>query len=157
MPDGRALDISIPEGTADGQTLRLRGQGMAGSGKAPAGDAYVEIAVRPHPMFQREGDDILIQLPISIDEAVLGGKLTVPTIGGRVAMMVPSGSTSGQILRLRGKGVHYPTRGTRGDQLVELRIAMPARIDPELSEFMTRWRQTHAYDPRANMQEQEAS
>lgn len=148
MPDGRAIDLAVPAGTADGQTLRLKGKGMPGIGGGPAGDALVDIEVRPHAVFSRKGDDILVELPISIDEAVLGGKVAVPTIDGEVTMTLPRGSTSGQMLRLRGKGVRNAARGTRGDQLVTLKVAMPEIIDPELARFMKGWREGHAYDPR---------
>lgn len=153
MPDGHTIDLTVPEGTADGQTLRLKGKGMPGVGGGPAGDALVEIKVGPHPLFRRKGDDIAIELPISIDEAILGAKVSVPTIDGQVNMKVPKGSTTGQVLRLRGKGVRSPARKKRGDQLVTLKVVMPKTIDPELSQFMEGWRKTHAYDPRRELTE----
>ncbi len=145
LPDGATLDVKIPEGLADGQVLRLRGKGGAGIGGGPAGDALVTIGVGAHPLFVREGNDILIELPISLDEAVLGAKVETPTIGGRVAVSVPKGASSGRVLRLRGRGV----KG--GDQLVTLRVVMPAAIDEELETFMRGWRERHAYDPRKDM------
>lgn len=145
LPDGAMLDVKIPEGLADGQVLRLRGKGGAGLGGGPPGDALVTVGVAPHPVFAREGNDILVELPISLDEAVLGGKVEVPTIGGRVAVSVPKGASTGRVLRLRGRGV----KG--GDQLVTLRIVMPAEIDEELAAFMRGWRERHAYDPRKDM------
>ena len=145
LPDGAMLDVKIPEGLADGQVLRLRGKGGAGLGGGPPGDALVTVGVAPHPVFAREGNDIRVELPISLDEAVLGGKVEVPTIGGRVAVSVPKGASTGRVLRLRGRGV----KG--GDQLVTLRIVMPAEIDEELAAFMRGWRERHAYDPRKDM------
>jgi DnaJ-class molecular chaperone len=146
LPDGAVLDVKIPEGLADGQTIRLRGKGGEGIGGGPPGDALVTVTVEPHPFFRREGDDILAELPISLDEAVLGGRVEVPTIDGRVALTVPKGASTGRVLRLRGKGVK---RGTaRGDQLVTLKIVAPPEVDAELEAFFRRWREGHAYDPR---------
>jgi DnaJ-class molecular chaperone len=145
LPDGSTLDVKIPEGLADGQTIRLRGKGGPGIGGGEAGDALITIAVRPHRHFRREGDDILLDLPITLDEAVLGARVEAPTITGPVALTIPKGATSGQVLRLRGRGV----RG--GDQRVTLRIAAPSEIDPELEAFFRRWREEHRYDPRKGM------
>lgn len=147
MPDGRGLEVSIPKGTADGQTIRLRGKGAPGMGKGKPGDALITISVAPHPTFTREGNDILVTLPITIDEAVLGGKVEVPTIDGPVKLNIPKGASSGQTLRMRGRGV-APAKGAKGDQRVELRIVAPPEVDEELSKFMEQWREKHAYDPR---------
>ncbi len=151
LPTGGTLDVKIPEGTKDGQTIRLRGKGGPGIGGGPAGDAYVTIGVKPHPLFRREEDDILITLPISIDEAVLGGKVEAPTIDGPVKVTIPKGASSGQVLRLRGRGVKNRRTGKRGDQKIELRIVMPPKIDEELESFMKEWRKKHAYNPRKGM------
>jgi DnaJ-class molecular chaperone len=151
LPNGTALDLTIPEGVADGHTLRLKGKGAPGIGGGAPGDALVEVSVKPHPLFARQGDDILIELPITIDEAVLGAKVEVPTISGRVALSVPKGSTSGQTLRLRGKGVKRRAGQGRGDQLVKLKVVMPPQIDSELEDFMKQWRERHRYDPRAEL------
>ncbi len=148
LPDGRSLDVKIPSGTADGQTIRLRGKGGEGMGEGPDGDALVTLSVRPHKLFRRQGDDIMITLPISIDEAVLGGKVETPTIDGVVSLSIPKGASSGQILRLRGRGVQPPGKKPRGDQRVELRIVAPPKIDEALHSFMESWRRTHRYDPR---------
>lgn len=146
LPDGSVLDVKIPQGLADGQTIRLRGKGGEGFGGGPAGDALVTITVEPHAFFRREGDDILVELPVTLDEAVLGGTVEVPTIDGRVAVKVPKGSSTGRTLRLRGKGVK---RGDKhGDQLVTLKLVGPPHVDDELEAFFRRWRETHAYDPR---------
>lgn len=138
MPDGRTLDIAIPAGLEDGQTLRLKGQGEAGVSGGPSGDVYVEIAVKPHPLFERDGDDIHIEAPISLKEAVLGGKITAPTIAGEVAITVPKNSSSGAVLRLKGRGVHREGRPA-GDQYVKLKIVLPEGGDKELEEFVRRW------------------
>ena len=151
MPDGAVLDVRIPEGTRDGQTIRLRGKGHPGLGGGPAGDALVTVSVRPHPLFRREGDDIVLELPISLDEAVLGARVEVPTIGGRVSVKVPKGASGGQTLRLKGKGVKRQGKAGHGDQLVRLRIVSPPTVDSELEDFMTGWRSKHAYDPRKGM------
>lgn len=148
LPGGESLDVQIPKGLNDGQTLRLRGRGGPGYGGGPAGDALVTVSVRPHPVFRREGDDIVLTLPISMDEAILGGKVAVPTIDGPVNLTIPKGATSGQVLRLRGRGVHPPRADKAGDQRVELRIAAPPVIDANLQIFMENWRNTHSYDPR---------
>jgi len=149
LPDGGTIDLKIPAGTDDGSLLRLKGKGRPGREGGPAGDALVEIAVRPHPFFRREGRDIVLELPITLDEAVLGGKVEVPTAGGRVTMTVPKGSSSGDTLRLKGKGVHG--KGAAGDQRVVLKIVSPPTVDDELERFMQEWRQNHGYDPRARL------
>jgi DnaJ-class molecular chaperone len=146
LPGGDVLDVKIPEGLADGQTIRLRGKGGAGLGGGPAGDALVTVSVGEHGFFRRDGEDILVDLPIAFDEAVLGGKVEVPTIDGRVALNIPKGASSGQVLRLRGKGVKRG--GKQGDQRVTLKIVAPPSIDGELEDFFRRWREGHAYDPR---------
>lgn len=149
LPGGGPLEVTIPQGVADGQTLRLRGKGAPGMGSGAPGDALVTISVAPHPLFRREGDDIEIELPIALDEAVLGGKVEAPTIDGPVKLTIPKGASSGQVLRLRGRGVK---RGeARGDQRVTLKIVAPPVVDAELEAFFRRWRESHAYDPRKGM------
>jgi DnaJ-class molecular chaperone len=148
LPDGGTLDVTIPAGVSEGQVLRLKGKGRSGLGEGPPGDALVEVGVKPHPVFKREGNDIVVDLPISFDEAVLGGKVEVPTIGGRVAATVPAGSNTGQTLRLKGRGV----KG-KGDQLVKLTVMMPETVDDDLKSFAEEWRKTHAYDPRGKLKE----
>ena len=138
MPDGRTLDLTIPAGLEDGQTLRLKGQGESGPGGA--GDVYVDIKVRPHKRFERRGDDIHVELPISLKEAVLGGKITAPTVAGEVSLTVPKNSSSGTILRLRGRGVSKGKKGPAGDQYVRLKIVLPEGGDKELEEFVKQWK-----------------
>lgn len=148
MPDGGVLDLNVPEGMSDGQILRLRGRGQPSPAGGEAGDALVEIRVRPHRDFKRQDDDILVELPITIDEAVLGAKVEVPTVSGRVQLTIPKGTSSGQVLRLKGRGVKNGTTGLVGDELVTVRIVLPDVIDDSLSYFLTEWRQKHRYDPR---------
>lgn len=150
LPDGGTLEVTIPEGARDGQTIRLRGKGGPGMGEGGPGDAYLTLTVEPHPTFTRNGDDIEVVLPISLPEAVLGGKVEAPTITGPVSLTIPKGASSGQRLRLRGRGVRREGGG-HGDQHVILRIVSPPRIDDELARFMEEWRGRHDYDPRRGM------
>ena len=133
LPDGKTLEIRIPPGTRDGQTLRLAGKG--GEGTSEAGDALIELHVRPHPYFRLTGDDIRLELPISIGEAVLGGKIKVPTPAGPVMASVPENSSSGRTLRVKGKGIARPN-GTRGDLYATLKIVLPDEPDAELKAFV---------------------
>jgi DnaJ-class molecular chaperone len=152
LPDGGTLDVTIPPGVTDGQVLRLKGKGGPGLGEGEPGDALIEIGIRPHPVFKREGDDIVVEVPITFDEAVLGGKVEVPTISGRVSVTVPPGSNTGQTLRLKGRGMK--SRAATGDQLVKLAVVLPERIDEDLKSFAETWRQDHRYDPRRKLKEQ---
>ena len=152
LPDGGTLDVAIPTGVTDGQVLRLKGKGGPGIGEGESGDALIEISVRPHPVFKREGDDIIVEVPITFDEAVLGGKVEVPTIGGPVFATVPPGSNTGQTLRLKGRGIK--TKSGTGDQLVKLSVVLPERIDDDLRGFAETWREAHRYDPRRKLKEQ---
>ena len=122
--------------------------GRPGEMGGPAGDALIEIKVRPHKQFERDGDDIRVDLPISIDEAVLGGKVEVPTISGPVNLTIPKGTSSGQTFRLRNKGVRNATTGETGDQFVSVKIVLPDEIDDGLAYYLTEWRQTNRYNPR---------
>ena len=138
LPDGATLDVLIPPGTRDGQTLRLAGKGDPGSDGGEPGDALIEITVRPHPFFKRDGDDIRLDLPISLTEAVLGDKVTIPTPTGPVTATIPKGSNTGKVLRLKGRGV--PGRGgRRGDEYVTLQVMLPDPPDAELEAFVSRW------------------
>jgi DnaJ-class molecular chaperone len=148
MPDGGVLDLAVPEGVTDGQVLRLKGKGKPGLGGGETGDALVEIHVRPHADYERVGDDVTMTLPISLDEAILGGKVEVATPSGRVQVTLPKGTSSGQIFRLRGKGARAASGTRHGDLLVAVKIVMPDKIDSELSYFISEWRQKHPYDPR---------
>jgi DnaJ-class molecular chaperone len=151
LPDGQALSVSIPKGTADGQTLRLRGKGAPGFGQGPAGDALITVSVRPHPVFHCDGDDILLTLPITIEEAILGGKVSAPTIHGPVDLTIPPGSSSGRILRLRGRGVDRAGAKEKGDQKVELKIVVPPEVDADLRDFLAARRGENTFDPRIDL------
>lgn len=157
LPDGQSLSVKIPRGTDDGQTLRLRGKGAPGYGGGPPGDALITMLVHAHPVFRREGDDIMLTLPITIDEAVLGGKVTTPTIDGPVGLTIPPGATSGRVLRLRGRGVARPGAKKNGDQRVELKVMVPPDPDDSLSDFLSEWRKTQSFDPRADLMKEAKS
>ena len=143
--DGRTLDVSIPKGAADGQVLRLKGQGSPG--RAGAGDALIELAIKPHPVFKREGDHLVMDLPVSAPDAILGGKVEAPTPDGPVTLTVPAGANSGSTLRLKGKGLAEPN-GRRGDLLARLVVTLPDVPDPELKAFAETWRAERPYSPK---------
>ncbi len=151
LPDGQNLAVKIPRGTEDGQTLRLRGKGAPGFGGGPAGDALVTIIVPDHPVFKRDGDDITLTLPVTFDEAILGAKITVPTIDGPVGLTIPPKSQAGKVLRLRGRGITRTGQKVKGDQKVILEIVVPKTPDASLVDFLTEWRKTHAVDPRSDI------
>jgi DnaJ-class molecular chaperone len=140
MGSGRALEVNVPPGAEQGSVLRLKGQGEAGT---PPGDALVEIAIRPHPVFTRKGADVHVELPISVPEALLGASIPVPTIDGPVRITVPAGSNSGRTLRLKGRGIGGP-EGRRGDQYVRLLVTLPEAPDAELEQ----WARRRSYDVR---------
>jgi DnaJ-class molecular chaperone len=147
LVDGKSVDVTIPPGTEEGQTLRLRGQGLPGLGGG-AGDAYVTVQVQDDPIFERDGSDILVTVPVTLDEAVLGGKIRVPTIDGPVAVSVPPGSNTGSRLRLKGKGVGGGKGSARGDQIVYLQVVLPDKPDDDLRTFLQGWSVRHKYDVR---------
>jgi DnaJ-class molecular chaperone len=151
LPDGSVLDVTIPPGTRDGQVLRLRGKGGPGIGGGAPGDALVEIGVRSHPVFERRGDDIHVEQPIPLADALLGGKVTVPTPSGPVTMTVPKWSNSGTVLRLKGKGVPR-SDGAHGDEYVTLKIMLPDKPDPELERLIAQWRSSHDKRAGASME-----
>jgi DnaJ-class molecular chaperone len=149
LPDGATLDVNIPPGTRDGQILRLKGKGRPALGDGPPGDALIEISVLPHSYFTRKGDDIYLDLPISLKEAVLGAKIKVPTPGGAVTVTVPKWSNTGRVLRLKGRGVPR-SDGGKGDQYVKLMLMLPEKPDPKLEAFVAGW-QPVEYSPRQSM------
>lgn len=149
MADGKSLSLKIPAGIESGKTLRLKGQGHPGAGGGPSGDALVEVRVKDHKLFQRDGNDIRIELPVSLKEAVEGAKVSAPTVDGPVNVTIPKNSNSGAILRLRGKGVK--TGASRGDQLVKLKIVLPEGGDPELTRFVEGWEPKADYNPRKGL------
>ena len=146
MPGGRVLDITIPKGVKDGQTLRLKRHGLPGGDKGEPGDALVTISVRPHDFFERRGDDIHLTLPVTLREAVLGAKVKVPTIDGSVFLSIPENSNSCDILRLKGRGVG------KGNQLVTLKVALPERPDETLRQFLRDHPEVAADNPRESME-----
>jgi DnaJ-class molecular chaperone len=138
LPDGTTLDVNIPPGTRDGQILRLKGKGRPAVGNGPPGDALIEVSVLPHPYFIRKGDDIYLDLPISLKEAVLGAKVRVPTPSGTVTVAVPKWSSTGRVLRLKERGVPR-SDGSKGDQYITLRLTLPRKPDPQLEKFVAKW------------------
>ena len=149
LSNGRTLDVKIPAGVQDGQQIRLSGQGESGEGGGPQGDALVTVQVSPHPYYRREGDDIHLDLPITLDEAVLGGKVTVPTVDGNVSLNIPKNASSGKRLRLKGRGV--PGKSGRGDQYVTLKIVLPEAPDKKLEAAIADWAKERSQNPRAHM------
>lgn len=149
LSTGRTIDITIPPGTQDGHKLRLRGQGHGGP--AGAGDAIVEIRVEPHPCFTRKDNDILLDVPISLPEAVSGASVKVPTLDGSVTVKVPQGANSGTKLRLKGKGIPSAQGDQRGDMFVTLALALPDPLPDDLKELIEKWGKKRHYDPRKKL------
>jgi DnaJ-class molecular chaperone len=151
LPDGSTLEVTIPPGVHDGQVLRVRGKGRPGRGEgAPPGDALIEIEVRPHPFFEREGDDIYLDLPVTLREAVLGERVTVPTPTGKVKVRLPKNANTGKTLRLKRRGVARRD-GTRGDEYLRIEVMLPPKPDPDLERFVKDWPGGKAYNPRKTM------
>ncbi len=148
LPGAKSLDVNIPAGIGDGQTIRLKGQGNPGQG-GPAGDALIEVKVKPHPLFRRDGNDIHMDLAISLSEAANGGKVEVPTVHGPVTLNIPAWSNAGTRMRLKGKGVPAGKKDPAGDQYVTLKIVLPKTPDAELQEFAKSWGARKPYDPRS--------
>jgi DnaJ-class molecular chaperone len=148
LPDGRRLKVTIPPGTDDGQVLRLKGQGTPSLSGGPAGDLNLEIQVRPHPRFRREGNDMHAELPITLAEAVLGGRVDVETLDGTVSLTIPPGANSGMRLRIRGKGAPPHGDGSRGDLYVTLKILLPKERNAELEAFIREWAPRNPYRVR---------
>jgi DnaJ-class molecular chaperone len=148
LPDGKQLKVTIPQGARDRQTIRLKGQGGSGFGGGPPGDAYVELHVEPHAFFERRDNNIHLDVPVTLREAVLGGQIEVPTIKGPVTLTVPAGSNTGQVLRLRNRGVLDQATQARGHQMVKLSVVLPKDEEPELRAFLERWQPEHAQNPR---------
>jgi DnaJ-class molecular chaperone len=149
MPDGREVDVRIPAGLRDGQQIRLKGQGGEGRNGGPRGDVLLNVSVAPHPYLTRDGNNLRMDLPVTLQEAVLGGKVTVPTLTGSVALSVPANSNSGATLRLKSKGIPAHGNEAAGDLYVKLVVTMPDRADAELRSFAENW--TTTYDPRAKL------
>ncbi|HEX8621034.1 MAG TPA: J domain-containing protein [Allosphingosinicella sp.] len=147
LADGKTVSIKLPPSVAEGSKIRLAGRGQPGPGGS--GDAIVTISVKPHRFFTRDGDHIRLDLPIALDEAVLGAKVKVPTVDGPVMLAIPRGSSSGKVLRLKGKGFTGKA-GQRGDQLVTLMVDLPAD-DPQLAAFVEGWNRRGQGNPRAHL------
>lgn len=143
--DGRTIDVTIPKGAQDGQTLRLKGQGAPG--RSGPGDAFIEIVVQPHPIFKREGDTLVMDLPVAFYDAVLGGKVNAPTPDGPVTITVPKGSNTGTRLRLKGRGL-LDSRGHRGDLFARLEVTLPEGSDPALEAFAEEQKTKRPYSPK---------
>jgi len=144
LTNDKTLEITIPPGIEEGHKLRLKGQGLPGIG-AGSGDAIIEIHIEPHPFFTRKDRDIILEVPVSLPEAVLGANVTVPTLDGHVAVKIPKGANAGTTLRLKGKGV---AGSHAGDMFVKLKIALPDPVPQDLTDFIEKWAKKNAYDPR---------
>ncbi len=152
LPTGKDVEVKIPAGIASGQQIRLKGQGWP-SASGRAGDALITINVAPHPLFKPEGADLRLELPITLYEAVLGGKVRVPTLDGAVELAIPAGTNSGRTFRLKGKGLGLglKAKSGAGDLLATVRVVLPEHIDDEFKELMKKWRDTKPYDPREGL------
>jgi DnaJ-class molecular chaperone len=148
LPTGKELEVKVPAGLTDGQQIRLKGQGLAMPG-GRAGDVLITVSIAPHHLFQRDGNDLRIELPITLYEAVLGAKVRVPTLGGAVELSIPPNTSSGRTFRLKGKG--FPAKSGAGDLMATARIVLPEQSDQALEELMKSWRELRPYDPRKDM------
>lgn len=153
LPNSKELDVKIPAGIASGQQIRLKGQGQEMPGHRP-GDVLITVTLAPHPHFHVEGNDLRLDLPVTLDEAVLGGKVRVPTLDGAVELSIPKNTSSGRTFRLKGKGVPQGSGKARtaGDLFVTVRIALPDGADSELEALMKKWRETKRYNPRSGLE-----
>jgi DnaJ-class molecular chaperone len=149
LPTGKDVDVKIPSGVASGQQIRLKGQGWPNS-SGRASDAIITVHVAPHPLFKPDGADLRFDLPITLYEATLGGKVRVPTLDGAVELAIPPGTNSGRTFRLKGKGLKSKSGG--GDLLATVRVMLPERSDEDLKELMRRWRESKPYDPRKDLE-----
>lgn len=147
--DGRTVDVTIPKGATEGQVLRLKGQGHPGP--RGAGDALIELHIRPHPIFKKRRDLLQMDLPVSLPDAVLGGKVQAPTPDGTVSLKVPKGANSGTMLRLKGRGLVDPKTGKRGDLMARLVVTLPEETDPKLEAFAEELRRDRPYTPRRRL------
>jgi len=148
LPSGRTLEVSIPAGIEEGRQIRLKRQGLPSSSNGDPGDAIVTVKIGKHPFFRVEGRDLRLDLPVTLYEAVLGSKVSAPTLDGAVELAIPPGSNGGRTLRLRGKGL---PGSPAGDLLITLRIVLPDEQDAELVNIMRRWEAQKPYNPRGDM------
>jgi DnaJ-class molecular chaperone len=149
LPTGKELNVKVPAGVTAGQQIRLKGQGETAAGHRP-GDLLITISIAPHPFFKVDGSDLRVDLPITLYEAVLGGKARVPTLGSAVELSIPKNTSSGRIFRLKGKGLPKGA-GAVGDLFVTTRIMLPDGNDAELEALMQKWRDSHPYNPRGDL------
>jgi DnaJ-class molecular chaperone len=152
LPSGKELNVKVPAGVTTGQQIRLKGQGETAPGHRP-GDLLITVTIGPHPFFKVDGSDLRVDLPITLYEAVLGGKVRVPTLGGAVDLTIPKNTSSGRIFRLKGKGLPKGAQagaGAMGDLFITTRIMLPDGNDAELEALMQKWRDTHPYNPRSD-------
>jgi DnaJ-class molecular chaperone len=149
LPTGKDVEVKIPAGIASGQQIRLRGQGWP-SANGRAGDALITVNVAAHPLFKPDGADLRLELPVTLYEAVLGGKVRVPTLDGAVELAIPAGTNSGRTFRLKGKGLK--ANSGAGDLLATVRVMLPEKDDEDLKTLMKSWRDKKPYDPRGNME-----
>ena len=149
LPTGKELNVKIPAGVTAGQQIRLKGQGETAPGHPP-GDLLITIIIAPHAFFKVDGSDLRVDLPITLYEAVLGGKVRVPTLGSAVELSIPKNTSSGRTFRLKGKGLPKPAGGA-GDLFVTTRIMLPDGNDAELEALMQKWRDSHPYNPRSDL------
>jgi DnaJ-class molecular chaperone len=147
LPTGKELNVKIPAGVTTGQQIRLKGQGETAAGHRP-GDLLITVSIAPHAFFKVDGSDLRVDLPITLYEAVLGGKVRVPTLGSAVELSIPKNTSSGRTFRLKGKGL--PKAGGSGDLFVTTRIMLPDGNDAELEALMEKWRDGHPYNPRSD-------
>jgi DnaJ-class molecular chaperone len=145
LPSGKEIEAKVPAGLSDGQTIRLKGQGLPGPGGS-AGDALITVNIAPHDTFERDGANLRLELPVTLYEAVLGGRVRVPTLDGAVELSIPRGTSSGRTMRVKGKGL--PSKDGAGDLYATVRIVLPDEPDPELEALMKKWRDGKPYDPR---------
>jgi DnaJ-class molecular chaperone len=148
LPTGKEVEVRIQPGLKDGQQIRLKGQGFPGPGRTPAGDAHVTVHIAPHPDFKIDGSNLRTEVPLTLYEAVLGGKVRVPTLDGAVELAIPPNTNTGRTFRLKGKGL--PSKSHTGDLFATVRILLPEKSDPELEELMKRWRDAKPYNPRSD-------
>lgn len=146
----RRLSVKIPAGMKDGQRIRLAGQGGPGSGGAPAGDLYLRVRVKPHPLYQRDGDDMRMELPVALHEALLGAEVTVPTLKGRVSLRIPPETQNGRTIRLGGQGMPRAGGGF-GDLFVTVKVVLPTKLTDEDKEAIRKIGERHAEDPRSSL------
>jgi DnaJ-class molecular chaperone len=150
LPTGKELNVKVPAGVTEGQQIRVRGQGETVAGHRP-GDLLITVSIAPHPFFKVDGSDLRLDLPVTLYEAVLGGKVRVPTLGSAVELSIPKNTSSGRIFRLKGKGLPKPVGGLNGDLFVTTRIMLPDGSDAELESLMQKWRDSHPYNPRRDL------